>query len=430
MNWGVLAYTVLACLVSGYAAAAAWAAWRPQAAPAASHDPEGTGLRPVSVLKPLCGADPRLYENLAGLCRQQHPAFQLVFGVRAPDDAAIAVVERLQADFPDCDIVLVIDPRVHGSNLKVSNLINLLPQARYTWLVVADSDIAVQPDYLARVTAPLSDATVGVVTCLYRGRPASGLWSLLGAQFIDDWFAPSVRVAHGFGSSRFSFGATIALRRDVLDAIGGFSSLSNRLADDFWLGELTRHQGLRTVLSDVIVLTDVTETRLAALWAHELRWLRTIRSLNPAGFAFTFITFTWPMLALACWLAPTPIVLGVSLAGVSARCMLAGGAGAALRAPLRDTLLLAGWATAMFGQHVRWRDQVLSVRDRTSPAEARPATSPATPPGAEPPPVTGTHAQPGTAAGFAGLPRSMQTEGTQNSDRDRASPLPANGMIP
>jgi ceramide glucosyltransferase len=318
---------------------------------------------PVSVLKPLCGSEPRLYENLATLCCQDYPQYQLVFGVRDADDPALSIVHRLQIDFPACDIVLAAAPEVHGSNLKVSNLINMLPQARHDWLVVADSDIAVASDYLSRVTAPLAEPSAGVVTCLYRGRALGGFWTRLGAQFIDDWFMPSVRVAQAGGSRRFAFGATIALRRDTLAAIGGFATLSGRLADDYWLGELSRRQGLTTVLSDMMVSTDVTEAGLCELWTHEVRWLRTIRSLNPAGFAFTFITFTWPVLLLGLALAPQLATLAIALLGVLARCLLAGSFSAALRAPLRDTLLLAEWATALFGSHVAWRGQVLSVRN-------------------------------------------------------------------
>jgi ceramide glucosyltransferase len=369
----------LTCVSAGYALAAAWLSRR---APAASG---GMASAPVSVLKPLCGAEARLYENLATFCRQRHPSFQLVFGVRAADDPAIAVVERLRRDFPACDIALVVDPAVHGNNLKVSNLINLFRHARHDALVIADSDVAVAPAYLARVTAPLADAGVGVVTCLYRGHATGGFWSRVGAQFIDDWFAPSVRIAHAGGSQRFAFGATIALRRDALAAIGGFGALSDRLADDYWLGELTRQQGLRTVLSEVVVATDVTEHRFTDLWRHEQRWLRTIRSLNPAGFAFTFITYTWPMLALGVLLAPLPIVFAVAAAGAIARSVLAGSVGAALRAPLRDALLLAGWALALTGKRVRWREQVLSVQDAqhcgvATQSDTRTSFNPGTPP--------------------------------------------------
>ncbi|EON19817.1 cell wall biosynthesis glycosyltransferase [Cupriavidus sp. GA3-3] len=360
----------LTCVSAAYALAAAWLSHR---APAASG---GTATTPVSVLKPLCGAEPRLHENLATLCRQRHPSFQLVFGVHAADDPAIAVVERLRRDFPACDIALVVDPQVHGTNLKVSNLVNLFAQAKHDVLVIADSDIAVPPDYLARVTAPLADAGVGVVTCLYRGNPTGGRWSRIGAQFINDWFAPSVRIAHAGGSQRFAFGATIALRRDALVSVGGFEVLADRLADDFWLGELTRRQGLRTVLSDVVVSTDVTEEHFADLWRHEVRWLRTIRSLNPLGFAFTFITFTWPMLVLGVLLAPLPAVLALATLGVIARSMMAGSVAAALRAPLRDAMLLAGWAVALTGKRVRWREQVLPVHDGQHSGRA-PALSPA-----------------------------------------------------
>ncbi|TPQ28436.1 Fe-S oxidoreductase [Cupriavidus pinatubonensis] len=352
--------SALTCVSAGYAVAAAVLTRRAGArAPAAA----AAGEVRASVLKPLCGAEPRLYDNLATLCRQSVTGYQVVCGVRDPDDPAIAVVRRLQQDFPDIDITLVIDPRVHGSNLKVSNLINLAAHARHDLLVVADSDIAVPPDYLARVAAPLADPGVGIVTCLYRGRPVDAFWAKLGAQFIDDWFAPSVRIAHAGGSRRFAFGATIALRRDTLTQIGGFASLSDRLADDFWLGELTRQAGLRTVLSDVVVTTDVTETRLPELWTHELRWLRTIRSLNPAGFAFTFITFTWPMLVVGVVLSPAEWTTAIAVAGALARSAMARTPTTALRAPLRDTLLLIGWAAALGGQRVRWRQQVLSVQD-------------------------------------------------------------------
>jgi ceramide glucosyltransferase len=362
--WITVSMSLLGYALCGVALCyAALAAWHGRRAPRRHPGSGAAGLRPVSVLKPLSGDEPRLYENLASFCRQQHPAYQVVFGVRAPDDPALAVCRRLQADFPACDIALAVAGDVHGTNRKVSNLINMLPHARHPWLVVADSDIAVAPDYLARVTAPLADPGTGLVTCLYRGRALAGFWPQLGAQFIDDWFAPSVRIAHAAGSRRFAFGATIALRRQTLAAIGGFAALAGRLADDFWLGELARRQGLGTVLSDVVVSTDVTEASLPALWAHELRWLRTIRSLNRSGFAFVFITFTWPMLALSLALAPRPAVLAIALAGALARSALAGSAGAALRAPLRDTLLLAEWAAALFGSRVSWRGQILSVKD-------------------------------------------------------------------
>ena len=338
---------------------------------------------PVTVLKPLCGPEPRLEANLATFCAQTHPHYQLVFGVRDPRDPAVAVVERLARRFPLLDMQLVVDPRVHGSNLKVSNLINMMAAVKHPWLVLADSDIAVGPDYLERVTRPLGDAGVGIVTCLYRARAQGAhrhqFWTRLGALFIDTWFLPSVRVASSGGSSAFGFGATIALRALTLRDAGGFEALKDRLADDFRLGELTRRRGLRTVLSEVLVCTDVTEDSLSALWSRERRWMQTIRSLNPLGYGFSFITFTLPILALGLWLAPTAFNWAVALPGAAARLGLhwrrpAPGMprpGPHLEqfawAPLRDCLLLLEWLSAFAGNTTRWRRHLLRVDTGSTP---------------------------------------------------------------
>jgi ceramide glucosyltransferase len=170
--------------------------------------------QPVTVLKPLCGDEPRLEENLVTLCEQSYPEYQLLFGVRDPLDPAIAVVERLKRRYPKREIQLVVDPRLHGRNFKVSNLINMESSARHPWLVLADSDIAVAPDYLERVSAPLADPAVGIVTCLYRGRSLDTFWTRMGALFIDTWFAPSVRLASAFGGDCFGFGTSIAIRTE------------------------------------------------------------------------------------------------------------------------------------------------------------------------------------------------------------------------
>ena len=335
---------------------------------------------PVTVLKPLCGPEPRLEHNLATLCFQTHPQYQVVFGVRDPDDRAIATVHRLMRRFPWIDMQLVIGPgdaaRPRGCNRKVGNLANMMGVARHPWLVLADSDIEVGPDYLERVTAPLHDTGVGIVTCLYHGRAQDGFWARIGALFIDAWFAPSVRVASSGGGSAFGFGATIALRADTLHAIGGFAALQDRLADDYWLGALSRRLGLRTVLSDVWVCTDVTEDTLPALWARERRWMQTIRSLHPVGYAFSFITFTLPVLALGLWLAPSAWNWTLALAGTAARLALylrppAPGVpapGHAACAPLRDCLLLAEWLSAFAGRTTRWRRHVLPLHAPGKPS--------------------------------------------------------------
>lgn len=365
----------LLVMAAGYACAILWAALKSRAHffSAFSPLPEESGVAPVTVLKPLHGLEPRLYDNLRGFCTQDHPCYQLIFGVRESNDPAISVVHRLMAEFPNRDICLVVDDRVYGANLKVSNLLNMLPQARYDGLVLADADIDVPPDYLRRVTAPLADAGVGIVTCLYYGQPQSGFWSRLGCLFIDDWFAPSVRLSYAAGSRRFAFGSTIALRRDALMQVGGFEVLKDTLADDFWVGELTRQAGLKTVLSEVVVGTEVTETQCATLWRHELRWLRTIRSISPVGFAFSFVCFTWPVCLIGLLLASgLEAALWLTLAAVGARVaqffLTRGLKRPSLPwyevglMPIRDLLLFVEWIVALTSWRVSWRGQILHAR--------------------------------------------------------------------
>jgi hopanoid biosynthesis associated glycosyl transferase protein HpnI len=252
--------TVLAALAMGYSITA-WVAVRRRIRPTGGALPNGP---PVTVLKPLCGEEPGLYECLRSFCEQDYPQFQIVFGVRNSRDSAVAVVFRLMREFPTKDLRIAIDGRLHGSSPKVSNLINMMPLASHDYFVIADSDVRVTRSYLASVVAPLLDPGVGIVTCGYRGWPRGGLWSLLGCLFINEWFMPSVCVAAMTGSRSFAFGATIAIRRHVLDGVGGFRSIANQLADDYRLGELTRRMGLRTVLSEVVVDTYVSERTTGA----------------------------------------------------------------------------------------------------------------------------------------------------------------------
>lgn len=326
-------------------------------------------LPPVTVLKPLCGAEPELYSCLRSFCDQDYrtaagPApLQIVCGVRDPADPAIAVVRRLQEELPGTDLVIAIDPTQHGASAKVSNLINMMALARHDYLVMADSDVCVAPDYLARVVAPLTDPGVGVVTCPYRGLPGAGLWSALGALFINDWFLPSVQVAALFGSRAFAFGASIAMRRDALEAIGGFGSIVNQLADDYRLGELTRRRGLATVLSEVIVDTWVDEPRLADLLRHELRWLRTIRIVRPAGYSLSFITFSLPLAVLGTLLAAggslALMLLGITAAARGVLHGLARRPGAPLKhiwlIPVSDALAFGLWCWGFATRRVEWR---------------------------------------------------------------------------
>ena len=326
---------------------------------------------PVTVLKPLYGTEPRLYENLRSFCEQDTDQVQIVCAVRDAADPAVATVRRLQREFPALDLVLVADATRHGSNNKVSNLANAMQRARHDYIVIADSDISVPRDYLRRVVTPLLDPRTGIVTCPYVGRPQPGLWSRLGAQFINGWFIPSVFVAALFGSRDFAFGATIALRRQALADIGGFEAIANQLADDYRLGELTRARGLRTVLSEVIVETCVEEPTLAALVDHELRWLRTIRSVRPAGYAAAFPTFPLPLALLGTALSGcSDITLQALAFTVAARLVLhfywsprgdRSSWSALWAMPLHDLIVFGVWCWGFLGQKVKWRQSSFHV---------------------------------------------------------------------
>jgi ceramide glucosyltransferase len=255
-------------------------------------------LPAVTVLKPLCGAEPGLYENLRTFCRQDYPEYQIVFGLGDEADPALAVVARLVTEFPTLPIDVVIDPRQHGHNRKISGLINMLEHARHDVLVMADSDTSVGPDYLTSVTAPLLDRKVGLVTCLYHGEPTRPVWSRLGAMYINEWSMPSVLLAWLFGHENYVSGQTLCMRRETLQAIGGLLTIANHLADDYQLGQLVRSLGLRIVLSTYMLKAEHHEPTLESLMTHELRWMRTLSVLAPWSFRFIFFTFSLPLAVL------------------------------------------------------------------------------------------------------------------------------------
>ncbi len=221
--------------------------------------PISTEQPAISILKPLHGAEPGLYENLRSFAEQDYPARQIVLGVTDPQDGAIEVAQALVHEFPGDDVVLVIERRMRGSNGKVSNLENMLPAARHDIFVLADSDMRVDRGYLATVTAPLNDPRVGIVTCLYKAVPTRGIWSELGAMHINFGFFPGAVVGEALGVGRGCFGATIALRRQTLEHIGGFARVRDELADDHRLGDAVRSAGLTVVLSRYVVEARVAE---------------------------------------------------------------------------------------------------------------------------------------------------------------------------
>jgi ceramide glucosyltransferase len=319
----------------------------------------------ITVLKPLHGAEPRLRENLESFVAQDYPAaVQIVFGLSRPDDAARAVVEALQAANPDRDIALLVDDTRHGSNAKMSNVINIARLIRHPLVVLADSDVAAPPDLLARLADVLADPNVGIASCLHTGRGDAGLWSILGAMDISYRFLPSIAVGIATGLARPCLGPVMALRREALDAIGGFMPFADILADDYALGEAVRARGLRSVVPPFAIVHSGSEAAFATLARHELRWTRTIFGIDPAGFIGSVITHCLPLALIGGALVGFgPIASTVVGAALAARFLLklridhvfGGSSGPLALLPLRDLLSLAMFLATFFVNKVDWR---------------------------------------------------------------------------
>jgi ceramide glucosyltransferase len=255
---------------------------------------------PVTVLKPLHDTEPGLPARLAAFCRQDYGApVQILCGVRDHASPAAAVVQAMEVDFPDRRIELLVEPRSHGVNRKVSNLINMMPRVRHDTLVLSDSDIVVGPNYLRAVTALLAAPRAGAITCLYYGIGGEGLWTRLSALAINAQFLPHAVTAVSLGLAKPCFGATIALRRSTLDRIGGFGALADVLADDHAIGVAIRSQGYDVVTAPFLVGHHCFEGSLRQLIRHQIRVARTIKSIDPIGYAGTIITHPWPLALLA-----------------------------------------------------------------------------------------------------------------------------------
>ncbi len=345
-----------------------------------------TSVRPpITVFKPLHGDEPLLEAALETLFTQDYPQFQIVFGVHTPTDPAIAVVHRLQQRYPARDTALVIDSARHGANHKISNLINMLGAARHDLLVISDSDVHAPPGYLNHLAAALHVRGTGAVTTLYAGRPAHAvLAGALGASYINHTFLPGALLSRALGRQD-CLGATMALRRTTLAAIGGFTALADNLADDAVLGRLVRAQGLDVRLAATLPSTTVPETRLAALFTHELRWARTIRSLAPVVHALSLVQFpiAWALLACAAtggaWWAVAALFAAWAVRAAAAAQMdqlLSLPSAAPLWwMPLRDLICVALILASYRGRSVQWRGQVVPVDQPVyglkRPADAR-----------------------------------------------------------
>ena len=333
-------------------------------------------LPPVSILKPLKGIDPEIYESFRSHCLQDYAEYEIIFGVSDPNDPAVASVKQLQQEFPTHAIRLVVCPKILGPNVKVSNLAQMSEESRYELLLVNDSDIRVEPDYLQRVTAPFSSEHVGMVTCLYRGVAAPTLGSHLESLGISTDFCAGVLVARQLeGGLHFGLGSTLAFRRKDLERIGGFQSIIDYLGDDYELGRRIADLGRKVVLSSAVVETHLPAYDLRGFVAHQMRWARGVRDARLGGYiglASTFGLF-WALLNLLAshgesW---TLEVLG---AVVLARFAVAGVIGRIVLRdrqifrqlwllPLRDLMAVGVWLVSFIGHTVTWRGDRFRLRN-------------------------------------------------------------------
>lgn len=335
---------------------------------------------PVSVLKPVKGLDPDLAEAVRSHCRQQYEAsFELLFGVSSLDDPAVPVLRAIAAEFPHLRIEIVQTPLTLGTNGKISNLVQLLPHARYQYILIADADISVGPRYLRRITAPFVDGEVGLVTAPYRGRmhppdrPTFG--SRMEALGLSTDFFPGVLAARlTDGGVRFGLGSTLLISRTALDKVAGLEPLVNLLADDYELGARVSAAGFRVVLSEEPVSTSVPAYTFAEFWAHQQRWARTVRDARPWSYLGLLFTqaVPWALLGVVANGGSVNSLLLLSLALIS-RWFMALSLGFGLLAdnavprnllwlPLRDCLAFAIWVWSYAGDSVEWRGERFHVR--------------------------------------------------------------------
>ena len=360
-------FSLLALFGAAYALLAIRIASRERAKP----NPDVSEFPPVTILKPLHGIEPQLFENLCTFCTQDYESpVQIVFGMEAYDEAVMRVLGNLPRA-PNVSTDIVVNSLQHGANRKVSSLINMLMRARHDILIISDSDIGVSSEWLRTIIAALNRPHVGAVTCLYAGKPIASMWSKIMAMGVNYQFLPNVLMGTTFGLAEPCFGSTVAFRRDTLDEIGGLAAFANVIQDDYALGEAIRAQGLSVAIPPLVVTHTCAEQTFHGWLAHELRWARTIRSIDPVGHAGSAATHAlpWAVLGLIL-LGITPLSIGALAAALGSRVALKstmdrhlpGECGPLWLLPLRDLLSFLVFTASLFGTKIRWRGAQLEIR--------------------------------------------------------------------
>jgi ceramide glucosyltransferase len=342
----------------------------------------------VSILKPVKGVDARMYAGLASHCRQQYAGrFEILFGVGSADDPAVEEIARLRAEFPECVIRLIVCPERLGTSGKVSNLVQMLHEAKYDYVLINDSDICVSRSYLTRVmerfgaASGIEDPKVGMVTALYRGRTAVDgkaltLWARLEALGISTDFMAGVLAARKLeGGIRFGLGSTLAISRAALAASGGLEPLADSLADDYEMGARIAQAGYCVELCGEVVETAVPAYNFHSFWEHQIRWARTTRDSRRWGYLGLGITYCIPWAVMNCMASGFALWSFTLLSlVVLARVAVALTVGVGLLGdaqvlrdiwllPLRDCFGLGFWAWSYASDTIVWRGERFRLRN-------------------------------------------------------------------
>ncbi len=343
----------------------------------------------VTVLKPLHGDEPGLLENLTSFCTQDYSGqLQIIFGVEGPNDGAVPVVRCIQKNYSSGGLELVIGTSVYGINRKVSNLVNMGQRIQHDVVVIADSDMRVDPNYLSRVIAALNEPGVAAVTCLYYGVPVSSIWASISALAINAHFLPSVVFGAALGLARPCFGSTIALRRLMLGEIGGFTAFVDCLADDYAMGVALRARGRQVSIPPFAIAHMCTQSSPGELWQQELRWARTIMSINFVGYLGSFVAHPLPWALIAALLGAGSTALypaiAIALASIVLRIGLLRQVERAYALPLqaywlvpvRDILSFIIFVTSFLGRDVSWKGRRYRALARGNKATDRESNPP------------------------------------------------------
>ncbi|MCL5671813.1 MAG: glycosyltransferase [Acidobacteria bacterium] len=329
-------------------------------------------LPPVTILKPLHGMEPLLGECLESFFQLDYPAYELIFGARSEFDPALAVVKSLKRKYPHIPTQTVLSGEPGYPNAKVYLMEKMVPLAAHSILVITDSDVRVTRDYLKQLVQPMQDANVGMITCLYRGVPTGGLWSLLEALGMSVEMSSGVLVANLLEGMKFALGPSMVIRRDVLAAWGGFEVLRDYCADDFIMGALTYEAGRTVVLSHHVIDHIVLNRSARQSLLHQIRWMKSSRFSRRLGHVGTGLTFAMPFGVLgfvAGWVSGNWALglglLGVALANRILQALAVGWGvtrdrNSALYCwlyPVRDLLGFVLWCGSFSGSEIVWRGE-------------------------------------------------------------------------